>query len=160
MFGGEVARLLGYDRIPEVLPESLGAGDRTNAFRRWPVQESFWVAWLSASLHSDGVSDSENVFRCRRMPCIIHSRARTPVFCVAIWCSSLLGVAGHHLHQAAVRRLHFEVGKVLAIGNRYENKVSGVLIYGPLAHTYKQSKSRKQVVFGLLPTSKAWWKAL
>ena len=147
----EIARLLGYDRIPETLPD------------RWvplsppsPLQaavtdaESFWISRGYQQVCTFSMISPEDFKKTRTsLPSdALHIRnPLTPEASVLrrYLMPSLLEVAGHHAKRQVSSLRIFEVGKVfwLSESGVQENQVSGALLYGPLTqgHTPNQRES-------------------
>jgi phenylalanyl-tRNA synthetase beta chain len=140
----EIARLLGYDRIPETLPDRwvpLAPPSRlqTAVMRA----ESFWLSRGYQQVCTFSMISPDD-FKKTRIPLpaeALHIRnPLTPDASILrrYLMPSLLEVAGHHAKRQVSSLRIFEVGKVfwLSESGVQENQVSGALIYGPLTQGY------------------------
>jgi phenylalanyl-tRNA synthetase beta chain len=144
----EIARLLGYDRIPETLPDRWVPLTEPTALQKAVVRaESFWIARGYQQVCTFSMISPED-FEKTRIPLpsdalyIRNPLAPDASILRRYLMPSLLEVAGHHAKRQVDSLRIFEVGKVfwLSEDGIQENQVSGMLVYGPLAHTYKQDQ--------------------
>jgi len=141
----EVARLLGYDRIPETLSDRWVPLTAPSALQDAVTRaESFWLARGYQQVCTFSMISPED-FKRTRIPLpsdALHIRnPLTPDASILrrYLMPSLLDVAGHHAKRQVDSLRIFEVGKVFWVSEDgvQENQVSGVLVYGPLAHTHR-----------------------
>lgn len=144
----EIARLLGYDRIPETLPDRWVPLNTPSPLQAAVTQaESFWISRGHQQVCTFSMISPED-FKKTRIPLPSDAlHIRNPLSPDAsilrrYLMPSLLEVAGHHAKRQVSSLRIFELGKVfwLSESGVQENQVSGALIYGPLTqgHTPNQ----------------------
>lgn len=144
----EIARMAGYDQIPEAFPDRwVPIASPTPLQQMVAVSESFWISRGYQQVCTFSMVSPEDFQKTNmRLPAeALHIRnplTQESSVLRRYLMPSLLQVAAHHAKRQVEDLRIFEVGKVFWLSEEgvQENQVSGILVYGPVSHTYRAAQ--------------------